>query len=397
MTHGPVETLIVGGGLIGLAIGWRLARTGRQVVVLERDPADAPATAASQAAAGMLAPLAEAGFDEPELLAFARRSLGMYPEFVRELEADAGMRVDYRTEGTLVVAVDRDDAAWLARLYDFQRAAGLPTHWLTGAEAREHEPHLAATVTAAVLAPSDHQVDNRLLWQALRAALVRAGGVIRTGMTVRRVAHDGGRVSGAWVDTGGGDEQLVRGRQVVMCAGAWVRPLLADGLAPTAPVPVRPVKGQMLSLAMSPLLTLDRVIRTRRVYLAPKSDGRLVIGATSEEVGYDTRVTAGGLLELLRHAWEVVPAVYDLPVQETWAGLRPASRDHAPILGATRLDGLFIAAGHYRHGVLLTPATAHGMAELLLTGRLPDALAPFSPERFHPAARARSSGELHAV
>jgi glycine oxidase len=399
-TSEPVaETLIVGGGIVGLAIGWRLARAGRGVAVLERDAAGAPPSCASWAAAGMLAPLAEAGFDEPALLALSRRSLEMYPAFVQELEADAGMRVDHRTEGTLVVAVDRDDAAWLARLYDFQREAGLPTQWLRGAEAIEREPHLAAGVTAAVLASSDHQVDNRLLWQALREAFVRAGGELRTGVTVRRVAHEHGRATGVWVAEGedGDDERLVRAGQVVACAGAWLRPLLASTLAATALPPVRPVKGQMLSLASSSLLRLSCVIRTRRVYLAPKSDGRIVIGATSEEVGYDTRVTAGGLLELLRHAWEVVPAVYDLPVQETWAGLRPASRDHAPILGATRLDGLFIAAGHYRHGVLLTPATAHGMAELLLTGRLPDALAPFSPERFHPAARARSSGELHAV
>jgi glycine oxidase len=398
-TSEPVaETLIVGGGIVGLAIGWRLARAGRGVAVLERDAAGAPPSCASWAAAGMLAPLAEAGFDEPALLALSRRSLEMYPAFVQELEADAGMRVDHRTEGTLVVAVDRDDAAWLARLYDFQREAGLPTQWLRGAEAIEREPHLAAGVTAAVLASSDHQVDNRLLWQALREAFVRAGGELRTGVTVRRVAHEHGRATGVWVAEGedGDDERLVRAGQVVACAGAWLRPLLASTLAATALPPVRPVKGQMLSLASSSLLRLSCVIRTRRVYLAPKSDGRIVIGATSEEVGYDTRVTAGGMLELLRHAWEVVPAVYDLPVQETWAGLRPASRDHAPILGATPIDGLFVAGGHYRHGVLLAPATAHAMVELLLTGTVPSAIAPFAPDRFDRAPRTLSRHALHA-
>ena len=391
------ETLIVGGGIVGLAIGWRLARAGRGVVVLERDADGAPPSCASWAAAGMLAPLAEAGVDEPALLALSRRSLAMYPTFVEELEADAGMRVDHRTEGTLVVAVDRDDAAWLARLYDFQREAGLPTEWLRGAEAIEREPHLAAGVTAAVLASSDHQVDNRLLWQALRLAFVRAGGELRSGVTVRRVAHEAGRAAGERLaEAEGDDERLVGAAQVVACAGAWLRPLLASTLEPSALPPVRPVKGQMLSLASSSLLRLSCVIRTRRAYLAPKSDGRIVIGATSEEVGYDTRVTAGGLLELLRHAWEVVPAVYDLPVQETWAGLRPASRDHAPILGATPIHGLFVAGGHYRNGVLLAPVTAHAMAELLLGGTAPPDLAPFAPGRFDRAPRPLSRHALHA-
>lgn len=381
------DVLIVGGGLIGTAIGWRLAKLGVQVTVLERDPAGtAHPSAAGWAAAGMLAPVSEAGFRERDLLALGRMSLAMYPDFVAELEADAGMAVDYRTEGTLLVALDTDDAAWLRRIHDFQRTLRLPTEWLDGGEARERVPVLAPSVTAAVHAPADHQIDNRLLLQALRRALCAAGGELLHGVEALRVAHHGGRASGVWARTGGGEaETEIRARRVVIAAGAWTRLLMDVGLPAGTIPPVRPVKGQMLALAMSPLLTLEPVIRTRRVYLAPKGDGRLVVGATSEEVGFDTRLTAGGVLELLRDAWETVPGIYDLPMVETWAGLRPGSRDNAPILGATPLQGLFVAAGHGRNGVLLTPVTAAAMAELVQTGRTPEAIRPFALERFHPA------------
>lgn len=381
------ETLIVGGGLIGLGIGWRLARSGLAVTVLDRDPpaADHP-TGASWAAAGMLAPLAEAGFNEPALLAFGQASLALYPEFVAELEADTGASVGYRTEGTLIAALDADDAAWLRRQWEFQRSLELPTQWLGGAEAREREPHLAPTVTAAVFSPDDHQVDNRQLWEALRRAFTGAGGRLRAGMEATRIAHEGGRVTGVWTrpaDDPDAVAELLPATRVVVCAGSWSRLLMNSGLpAPVVP-PVRPVKGQLLALGMSPLLTLDLVIRTRRVYLVPKPDGRLVIGATSEEVGFDTRLTAGGLLELLRDAWEAVPGIYDLAVRETWAGLRPASRDGAPVLGPTPLPGLFLATGHGRNGVLLTPATARAMADLLLGDRVPEAIRPFALDRFH--------------
>lgn len=380
------ETLIVGGGLIGIAIGWQLAKAGRSVTVIERDSLGAIPSGASWAAAGMLAPLAEVGFNEPALLALSRSSLAMYPEFVAELEADAGQPVGYRTEGTLIVALDNDDAAWLRRQYDFQQSLGLPTRWMDGNQAWEQEPHLAPNVTAAAFAPTDHQIDNRLLLTALREAFTRAGGELRAGTEVVRIQHDGNRASGIWVrpsDDTGADPEPLEAPQVVVCAGAWTRLLMANNLPAPAVPPIRPVKGQLLSLTMSPLLRLSYVIRTRRVYLVPKLDGRLVIGATSEDVGFDTRLTAGGLFELLRDAWEAVPAVYDLPVLESWAGLRPASRDHAPVLGPTPLAGLYLAVGHYRNGVLLTPATARLMCEFLLTGEVPEAMQPFGLARFH--------------
>jgi glycine oxidase len=381
------DVLIVGGGLIGLGIGWQTAKAGRSVVVIERDAPDAvQRSGASWAAAGMLAPLAEAGFNEPALLALGQASLALYPGWVAELEADAGMPVDYRTEGTLVAATDRDEAEWLRRQWDFQQRLGLPTRWLGGEEAREREPHLAPAVTAAVWSPGDHQVDNRRMAEALRRAFRAAGGELRAGTEATRVAQEGGRATGVWArptaEPDAEPERIPAG-QTVLCAGAWTRLLASAGLPPAAVPPIRPVKGQMLALEMSALLTLEPVVRTRRVYLAPKGDGRLVIGATSEEAGFDTRLTAGGLLELLRDAWEVVPGVYDLAVHDSWAGLRPASRDNAPVLGPTPLGGLLLATGHFRNGVLLTPVTARCMRELLLTGRVPEIIAPFPLERFH--------------
>ena len=383
------DVLIVGGGLIGLGIGWQLAKAGRAVTVLERDLPDAASrSGASWAAAGMLAPLAEAGFNEPALLALNRASLAMYPEWVAELEADSGETAGYRGEGTLIAAVDRDDAAWLHRQYEFQQGLGLPTKWLSGAEAREKEPHLAPAVTAAILSPADHQVDNRRLWTALWRAFIATGGGLREGVEAVRIAHEGERATGVWTRPVGADtEVLLEAPQIVICAGAWTRLLMKSELPATAVPPIRPVKGQMLALTMSPLVTLGLVIRTRRVYLAPKLDGRLVVGATSEEVGFDTSLTAGGMLELLRDAWEVVPGIYDLPIAETWAGLRPASRDNAPVLGPTPLAGLFVAAGHYRNGVLLTPVTARTMRDLLLKGEVSPLIQPFALERFHRKAK----------
>jgi glycine oxidase len=380
------DVLIVGGGLIGLGIGWEVARAGMSVTVVERDAAVGPRSGAYWAAAGMVAPAAETGFSEEAQLALARASLQLYPEWTAGVEAAAGMGVDYRAEGTLIVALDADDAAWLERVARTQEALGLAPALLRGAEAREMEPHLAPAVTRALLSAGDHQVDNRRLWRALREAFARAGGVLMDGVEATRIAHGGGRATGAWVRPAAApdarEEHLPAARTVV-CAGAWTRLLLSAGLPSSLVAPIRPVKGQILRLEMSDLLTLDHVVRTRRVYLAPKSDGRLVVGATSEERGFERRLSAGAVMDLLRDAWETAPGIYDLPLHETWTGLRPAARDNAPVLGRTAMDGLFLATGHYRNGVLLTPITARAMGTLLVEGTAPELIRPFTPGRFH--------------
>jgi glycine oxidase len=250
--------------------------------------------------------------------------------------------------------------------------------WLTGEEAREIEPFLAPRLSAAIFCPSDHQVDNRRFVDALRAAFEAEGGTLHETTAVEAVVPDVDRPA---VVTADGER--VEGAQVLVAAGVWSREL--DGLTPEAQPPVRPVKGQMIQLQRKTPFDLQHVVRGPEAYLAPKSNGRVVVGATSEEMGFDTTVTAGGLYDLLEGAWEVVPGIYDLPVDETWAGLRPASRDHAPLLGASGLPGVLMATGHYRHGILLTPVTAEEVARLIRTGETSSWLEPFSPTRFSEA------------
>lgn len=375
------DTLIVGGGIIGLALGWRLAQRGRTVTILERDRAG---RGASYAAAGMLAPAVEVQFEEAALYRLGRESLRRWPAFARELEAASGRAVGYRDEGTLVVADDRDAAEALRRVYRFQQAHGVPVEWLTGREALEIEPFLSPKLAAAVHSPEDHQVDNRLVVEALREAVERTPtATLREGVTVRAVEP------GARPAVVTEDGERVEAAFVVLAAGAWLRGI--GGLEPMPPV--RPVKGQMLALRMELPFELRHVVRGPAAYLAPKADGRLVIGATSEEMGFDTRVTAGGLYRLLEGAVEVVPGVEELEIVETWAGVRPASRDHAPLVGPSGAPGVVLAAGHFRHGILLAPVTADELAASLdaaLDAALDaeadfetsDWLAPFSPRRF---------------
>ena len=369
---------IIGAGVCGLGIGWRLAQAGRPVTVFERGEAGLGAT---WTAAGMLAPQVEAEPSEERLLSLLLESRAMWADFAAELEAASGVAIDYRTEGTLVVAHNRDDVERLRFQYDFQRRLGLDLEWISGYEARQREPHLARTVTAAVFSAPDHQVDNRKLARALRESFVRAGGDLRERAEVLDILSDGAHVTGvrfAGTRLGGGRLAAVA---VVLAAGAWSRDI--GGLPEALRPPVRPVKGQMLALQMpreGPLLT--HVVWGPAVYLVPRSDGRLLIGATVEEKGFDTALTAGGVLDLLREAWETLPGIYDLPIVETWVGLRPGSRDDAPILGPTEMGGLVMATGHHRNGILLAPLTARAIADLVLTGETPEAIAPFSLARF---------------
>lgn len=366
------EVVIVGGGSIGLATGFELVRQGTPTVVFKRGRAG---RGTSWQAAGMLAPDAEIGFEELELYRLNRESLRRWPAFARRVEAASGQSVDYRDEGTLIVADDRDSAEALQRLYSFQKEQGLEVEWLTGEEAREIEPFVAPRLSAAIFAPSDHQVDNRRLVDALEDAYQAEGGTLHEDTAIEAVVPDPDAPA---VVTADGER--VTADQVVVAAGVWSRDL--DGLEPASTPPVRPVKGQMIQLRRKRPFDLQHVVRGPEAYLAPKSNGRVVVGATSEEMGFDTTVTAGGLYDLLEGAWEVVPGIYDLPVDETWAGLRPASRDHAPLIGPTDAPGILMATGHYRHGILLTPVTAEEMARLVRTGETSDWLKPFSPIRF---------------
>ncbi|MFZ3238762.1 MAG: glycine oxidase ThiO [Stellaceae bacterium] len=370
--HRP-KTVVVGAGVIGLGIAWRLAKAGCAVTVYDRGAAG---HGASWAAAGMLAAAVETEPGEETLLGLTLESQRLWPDFAREVEAASGIGVGYRDEGTIVVALTRDDAEQLRFTYEFQKGLGLAIEWVSGAEARRREPHLRPGVSAAVLSPYDHQVENRALARALAMAAQRAGATIHEHCPVRELEIGGGQVRGV-VTAQGRDPADV----VVLAAGAWSREI-AGIPAPYLP-PVRPIKGQMLALRMDPAAPLLRhVVWLPRGYLVPRRDGRLVVGGTVEERGFDDTVTAGGLLALIEGAWRAVPAIEELPVAETWVGFRPGSRDDAPMLGPSGIDGLVVATGHHRNGILLTPVTAQAISSYVLSGRVPDSLRPFSPDRF---------------
>jgi glycine oxidase len=359
---------VVGGGVIGLGIAWRAALAGMAVTLVDQ----APGRGASWAAAGMLAPVTEVHYGEQSLLQLNLAAAARWPSFAAELQEASGRPVGYRPAGTLAVARDADDNAALEDLYQFQLRCGLEVERLRSRECRQLEPGLAPSIRGGVLAPGDHRVDNRALVEALRVACQRAGvRLVQARATDLTVAGD--RVTGVAL---AGGERLTAG-VVVLAAGCW-----SGGFGGLAGA-VRPVKGQLLYLrgpADQPLCS--RNVRGLEVYVVPRDDGRVVVGATVEEQGFDTKATAGAVHDLLRAALELLPDAAELELVETVVGLRPGSPDNAPLLGPAGPGGLVVATGHYRNGILNTPTTADAIAELLATGRVPDMIAPFDPGRF---------------
>jgi glycine oxidase len=380
----PKTVAIIGAGVVGLGIAWRLAARGVKVSVFDKGAAGACAT---HAAAGMLAACAEAEPGEEALVALGRDSQARWPAFAHELKQASGIDVELRREGTLVIALTADDQARLFHHLEFQKKLDLPLHWISSAETRRREPHLAGKLAGAVFSPQDHQVDNRKLATALAAAARAVGANINEHQPVAAISNVGRRVDGIVL----ADGTKHAADTVVLAAGAWSRAIagsIAD-LAPQGLPPVRPIKGQMLALRMDPAAPLvSHVIWGPGIYLVPRLDGRLIVGATVEEKGFDSTLTAGGLLTLLEAAWRAVPAIEELPIDEMWVGHRPGSRDDAPILGPAPLDGLIYATGHHRNGILLAPVTADTIARLVLDGTIDPAIRPFGIERFTPAKAA---------
>lgn len=374
------DVVIVGGGIIGLAIAWRARERGLAVTLLERDTIG---QGTSRVAAGMLAPVAEVEFgrDGRRLLEMGLRSARMWPEFAAELERASEQEVGLRRTGTLVLARDDDEARELERQLDYRLQLGLRARRLRPSVAREHEPAIAPTVRLAIEAPDDHSVDPRRVLAALRRACELAGVVIREGAEVESIALDGSgeRVEGVMLvggrgpaqrgpaqrgSGGSGSARRLHAREVVIAAGPWSARI--GGVPPGARVDVRPVKGQILRLrdpAGPGLLT--RVVRWQGGYVVPRGDGRYVLGASVEERGFDLEPTAGAVYELLRDCGELVPGVDELRIEELSVGLRPGTPDNTPILGRATVDGLVWATGHYRNGILLAPLTAEIVVEEL--------------------------------
>jgi glycine oxidase len=372
--------IVIGGGVIGLAAAWRLASRGARVVVLERGE---PGRATSHVAAGMLAPAAEADPREEPLLRLGIEAAQIYPAFVAELEERSGLDPGYLRCGTLIAARDRDEAEALERELRIRRRFGLEVMRLRPSEARRKEPALAPTLRGALELPDDHVIDPRKLTAALAEGLRRSGNEVRAGAEVRVLEVERDSVQG--VRMAGGER--ISASAVVIAAGAWSTTL--GGIPEHERVPLRPVKGQILRLhdpAGPGLLT--RVLRMPPAYIAPRGDGRYVLGATMEERGFDTTVTAGGAFELLRDGSELLPGLSELVIDELSAGLRPGTPDNAPLIGPGSVSGLVWATGHFRHGILLAPVTAELVAASVLDGQpVPAHLSPLRFSRVEAASR----------
>lgn len=367
------DAVVIGAGLIGLASARRAAERGLSVLVIER--AQELGAGASGVAAGMLAPVTEADFGEQGALALHLAARERWPSFAAELERDAGLPVGLRETGALVVAADRDDAEELRRLHELHRSLDLDARWLTASQCRELEPALSPRIAGGILAPQDAQADPRAVLRALAAAFERAGGELWLGVEVEGIDVEAGRVQGVRTSFGG-----VECERVLVAAGAWSAALAPGGERP----PVRPVKGQILELRVRDGLPepCERVVRTPRCYVLSRGDGRVVLGATMEERGFDTAVTADGVFRLIEAAYEVLPELSELELVTAHAGLRPATPDNRPLIGPDeRVEGLIWVTGHWRNGVLLTPLTGDAVGQLLADGTLPAELAGL--ERAH--------------
>lgn len=365
------DLLVIGGGAIGLACAWRAAFAGLRTILLDAGPLER----ASAVAAGMIAPVGEARWGEEALLDAALASAAAWPGFATELERATGREVPYRRCGAVHVALDRDEAAELRRLHELHERLGLAASALRASECRRLEPGLSTAVVGGLAAPDEAEVDPRVLIEILRTAFAEAGGEVREGAEVRELVVEEGAVNGVRFVDG----EVMRAERVLLAAGARSSALVPVGVLP----PIRPVKGEILRLrARSGERPCERIIVTERVYVVPRAGAEVVVGATSEELGFDLRVTAGGVHELLREAYRALPEIAELELVECSAGLRPATSDNAPIVGRTTLDGLLVASGHGRHGILLAPITAEAIGAALAGEAEPDAARSLSPARF---------------
>lgn len=380
MNTTAVDAVIVGGGVIGLASAWRLTQRGLRVMVIDPDPAHG----ATHAAAGMLAPVSEVTYGETALLLFAMESLRRYPAFVEDLEATTGLTVGLRREGTVIVATDAGDRDLLVDLHAFQTTLGLTATMLTSRECRALEPVLAPEIRCGLLVASDHSVDNRRLATALEAAVETDPNAQLIHGRVATITVEDDRAIGVVLDDG----TAIGADAVILAAGPWSDAVA--GLPNDALPPVRPVKGEILRLRAHPPHSLPEhsirgLVHGHSIYLVPRTDGELVVGATVEDAGFDTAVRAGAVRELLRDARALVPMIDEYELTETTAALRPGSPDNAPMIGTTTVDGLVVATGHYRNGILLAPLTADLVAATVTATTSQsdrDLLDVVSPQRF---------------
>jgi glycine oxidase len=356
------DVIVIGGGVIGLAIARQLA--GRKSVLVVDRAATGQGT--SRAAAGMLSPLSEAD-DQGCFFQLCRASHGLFDEFVRELQQETSVDCGYSTEGLLFLASTEEAASQLEKRYTWQRNAGFEVEKISAADVRKLEPLVTAPVSVALYVPGERSVVPRQLVNALRESCYQRGVEIRTGVNVQGISQNAVRL----------DQTILETNSIIIASGVWSAGL--EGLNP--PIPVFPRKGQILSLEM-PAGAFRHMIRWQHSYLVPRPSGELVVGATNEDAGFDFSVTPAGISQLLVEAQEISSHVGRYPILEMWAGLRPATPDKLPILGLSGIPGVYYATGHYRNGILLAPITAAIMAALLDGREAGVSLDPYSASRF---------------
>ena len=366
------DVIVIGGGVIGCTIAWKLAQQGLNVTVLERGRIGCEA---SRAAAGMLSPQGENQTPGP-FFELCLRSRSMYRQFAEELTDTSAVDVEYKDEGTLFVLVEGENEEEKTRWTSWQLEAGLSLEHLTANDVRKSEPAVTESVTTAIFLPEEHQVENRRLMDALEVAIKRAGVQVIEDTTVMALTTERGGVTGVV----SGRERFEAGA-VIVAAGTWSSRLL-DPLG--LDIKLIPARGQMVAVKGA-TCPIKRVLHSSKVYLVPRRDGRILIGATVEYAGFRKAITVGAVNHLLGAAVELVPSMKQLEIVETWSGLRPDTTDHLPIIGPSGIDNLFLATGHFRNGILLAPITGELVAEFMINGRLPDQLKPFGLGRFHQA------------
>ena len=366
------DVIVIGGGVIGCTIAWKLAQRGLRVTLLERGRIGCEA---SCAAAGMLSPQGENQTPGP-FFDLCLRSRSMYRQFAAELTDTSGVDVEYKDEGTLFVIVAGENEGEKTRWTSWQLEAGLSLEHLTADDVRKSEPAVTESATTAVFLPEEHQVENRRLMEALEVAMKQAGVQVIEGANVTALTTERGGITGV---TSGGE--VFDAGSVIVAAGAWSTRLLEPlGLN----IKLIPARGQMIAVKGA-TCPITRVLHSSKVYLVPRRDGRILIGATVEYAGFRKAVTVEAVNHLLGAAVELVPSLKQLEIVETWSGLRPDTSDHLPIIGPGGVDNLLLATGHFRNGILLAPITAALVSELVTSGHPPDRLKPFGIERFEQA------------
>ena len=371
------DAVVAGGGLIGASIAFELAAEGLSVAVFD---AQHPGREASWASAGMISPAPESS-EMASLLPISMASVRLYPEFIQRVEELSGRTVGYRKDGALDLLPNGTGQAEIDEILALHHGAGLRAEALSGPEAREIEPALTGELRAAIHRPDEASLDNRLLTEATLEAARRKGAEIFPGNGAKALWTDGARCKGLQLQNG-----RVETRWTVIAAGCFSAQIA--GVAAYAPV--TPAKGQMMALRCNSV-NLRKDLWSGHMYLVPRHDGRIIAGSTVEYEGFDRNVTVAGMRKILSGAISLVPALESARIEETWAGLRPDTPDHLPILGPTDLDGLLIATGHFRSGILLTPVTARLIREWVTTQKVTEDWAPFSPMRFQQARQSRGA------